>query len=61
MQYQLSDQNQLEAPPVVTVDVIRPTSAVPVIVLNRFNYFASFSRTSISSSKYTPILVNFFK
>ena len=30
----------IEVPPVITVDVIRPVSAMPVIVLNRFTFLA---------------------
>ena len=32
-----------EIPPVITVDVIRPVSTIPVIVLNCFNPFTNFS------------------
>ena len=49
-----------EISPVITVDVIRPVSMIPVIVLNRFIFFASLSQTSIPSSKYASISVNFF-
>ena len=49
----------IEIPPVVTVNVIRPVSTMPVIVLNRFIFLAIRSRTSISSSKYASISVNF--
>ena len=49
----------IEIPPVITVDVIRPVSTIPVIVLNRFIFLAIRSRTSISSSKYASISVNF--
>ena len=49
----------IEIPLVITVDVIRPVFAIPVIVLNRFIFFASRSRASISSSKYASISVNF--
>ena len=28
----------IEIPPVIAVDVIRPASTIPVIVLNRFNF-----------------------
>ena len=51
----------IDIPPVITVDVIRPVSTIPVIVLNRFIYLAIHSRTSISSSKYASISVSFFK
>ena len=51
----------IENPPVMTVDVIRPVSTMPMTVLNRFIFFASRSRTSISSSRYASISVNFFK
>ena len=46
-------------PPVMTVDVIQPVSAMSVIVLNRFIFFASCSQTSTSSSKYASISVDF--
>ena len=36
----------IDIPPVITVDVIRPVSTIPVIVLNRFIYLAIHSRTS---------------
>ena len=49
----------IEAHPVITVDVIRPVSTMLVIVLNRFIFSAIRSRTSISSSKYASISVNF--
>ena len=49
----------IEIPPVITVDVIRPVSRIPVIVLNRFIFLAIRSRTSISSRKKTSISVNF--
>ena len=49
----------IEIPPVVTVNVIRPVSTMPVIVLNRFIFLAIRSRTSISSSKHASISVNF--
>ena len=50
-----------EIPPKITVDVIRPMSTMHVIVLNHFNFLAIRLRTSVSSSKYTSISVNFFK
>ena len=49
----------IEVRPVITVDVIRPVSTMPVIVLNRFIFLAIRSRTSILSSKYPLISVNF--
>ena len=49
----------IETPPVMTVNLIRPVSMIPVIVLNRFIFFASHSRTSIWSSRYASISVNF--
>ena len=39
----------IEIPPVINVDVIKPVSRIPVIVLNRFIFLAIRSRTSISS------------
>ena len=48
-------------PPVINVDVIRPASMMPVIVLNRFIFLAILSRASISSSKYASVSVNFLK
>ena len=49
----------IETPPVITVDVIRPVSTMLVTVLNGFISFAGRSRTSISSSKSSPVSVNF--
>ena len=49
----------IEIPPVITVDVIKSVSTMPVIVLNRFIFLAIRSGTSISSSKYASISVNF--
>ena len=51
----------IEIPPVITVDVIRPVSTIPVIVLNRFIFLAICSRTSISLRKYASISDNLFK
>ena len=48
-------------PPVITVDVIRPVSTIPVIVLNRFIVLAICSGTSISLRKYASISLNLFK
>ena len=50
----------IEIPPVITVNVIKPVSTIPVIVLNHFIFLAVRSRTSISSRKYASISVNFF-
>ena len=50
----------IEIPPVITVDVIRPVSTIPVIVLNRFIFLAICSRTSISLRKYASISLNLF-
>ena len=50
----------IEIPPVITVDVIRPVSTIPVNVLNRFIFLTIRSRTSISSRKNASISVNFF-
>ena len=47
--------DEMLIPPVITVDVIRPVSTIPVIVLNRFIFWAIFSRTSISLRKYANI------
>ena len=44
-------------PPVMTVDVIKLVSTIPVIVLKRFIFLAIRSRTSISLSKYASISV----
>ena len=49
----------IEIPPVITVDVIRLVSTIPVIVLNRFIFLAIRSRNSISLSRYASISVNF--
>ena len=43
----------IEIPPVITVDVIRPVSTIPIFLAIR-------SRTSISSRKNASISVNFF-
>ena len=51
----------IEIPPVITVDVIRPVSTIPVIVLNRFIVLAICSGTSISLRKYASISLNLFK
>ena len=50
----------IEISSVITFDVIRPMSAIPVIVLNRFLFSAIFSRASISLRKYASILDNLF-
>ena len=50
----------IDIPPVITVDVIRPVSTIPVIVLNRFIFLAICSRTSISLRKYASISLNLF-
>ena len=50
----------IEIHPVITVDVIKPASKIPVIVLNRFIFLAIRSRTSILSRKYDSISVNLF-
>ena len=47
-------------PPVITVDVIRPTSTIPVTVLNRFIFLAFCSQTSISLRKHTSFSDNLF-
>ena len=49
----------IEILPVITVDVIRPVSTMLVIVLNCFIFLAILSQTSILSSKYASIFVNF--
>ena len=41
----------IEIPAVITVDVIRLVSRIPVIILNRFIFLAISSRASISSRK----------
>ena len=51
----------MEIPPVITVDVIRTVSVILVIVLNRFIFFASRLRDSISSRKDASISVHSFK
>ena len=51
----------IEIPSVITVDVIRSVSTMPVIVLNRFIFLTIRSRTSISSRKYAAIPLNFSK
>ena len=47
----------IEIPPVITVDVLKPVSTMPVIVINPFIFLAIRSRTSISSKKYAPVSV----
>ena len=51
----------IKIPPVITADVIRSVSTMPVIVLNHLFFFflAIRSRTSISSSKYASTSANF--
>ena len=49
----------IEIPPVMTVDVIRLVSTIPVIVLKRFIFLPIRSRTSFSLSKYASISVSF--
>ena len=51
----------MKTPTVITVDVIRPVSTMPVIVLNCFLFLAIRSRTSISSNYFGSISVNFFQ
>ena len=51
----------IDIPPVITVDVIRPASTIPVILLNRFIFLAICSRTSISLRKYASVSLNLFK
>ena len=50
----------IEIPPVITVDVIRPVSTMPVIILNRFIFLEICSQTSISSRKNASISDNLF-
>ena len=50
----------IEIPPVITVDVIKLVSTIPVIVLNRFIFLAIRSRTSISSRKNASVLDDLF-
>ena len=51
----------VEIPPLITADVIRLLSTIPVIVLNRFWVFFAFcSQTSISPKKYASISLNLF-
>ena len=50
----------MEITPVINVDVVRPASTIPVIVLNRFIFLTIFSRTSISSRKNAAISDNLF-
>ena len=51
----------IDISPVITVDVIRAVSTIPVIVLNDFIFLAIFSRTSISLKKHASISDNLFK
>ena len=50
---------EIEIPPVITVDVIRPVSTMPASVLILFNILSILSQSSFSSSKYASISVNF--
>ena len=50
----------IEIPPVITVDVIRSVSTIPLIILNCFIFLAICSRTSISLRKYVSILLSLF-
>ena len=49
----------IEIPAVIIVDVIRPVSTMPVIVLNRLIFLTIRSKTSISSRKNASVSVNF--
>ena len=51
----------IDISPVITIDVIRAVSTIPVIVLNHFIFLAICSRTSISLRKYASISNNLFK
>ena len=51
----------IDIPPVITVDVIRPVSTIPVIVLNRFIFLVNCSRTPIPWRKYASVSLNLFK
>ena len=42
----------IDIPPVITIDVIRPVSTIPVILMNRFIFLVICSQTSISLRKY---------
>ena len=42
----------IDIPPVITFDVIRPVSTIPVILMNRFIFLVICSETSISLRKY---------
>ena len=44
----------------ITVDVIRPVSTMPVIVLNPFIFLVICSRTSISLIKYASLSLSLF-
>ena len=55
----LLENAAVETSPVIIVDVLRPVSAMLVIVLTCFIFLATRSRTSVSSSKYASISVNF--
>ena len=50
----------MEAHPAITAEVIRPVSTIPMIVFNRFFFFASRLQASISSRKNVSVSVNFF-
>ena len=50
----------IEVPPVITVDVIRPVSTMPLVVLDHIILLAIGSRISILLKKYASISGNFF-
>ena len=49
----------IETPAVITVDVLRSVSTMLMVVLNRFIFLATRSRTSGSPSKYASVSVSF--
>ena len=51
----------IDIPLVITVDVIRLVSMIPVIASNRFTFLAICSRTSISLRKYASISLKLLK
>ena len=51
----------IEILPVITVDVIRPVSMIPVTISDRFTFLAICSQTSISLRKYASISFNLFR
>ena len=50
---------KIQIPLVITVDVIKTVSTIPMTVLNRFIFLAIYLQTSISLRKYASVSDNF--